>query len=35
VGFGGWLIAETDVTQKPTALESVTISRAYLHRLGL
>ena len=33
--FSGWLIAETDVTQKPTALESVTISRAYLRSLGL
>lgn len=31
----GWLIAETDVTQKPTALESVTISRQYLRGLGL
>lgn len=35
VGFGGWVIVETDVTQKPTALQSVTVSRAYLHRLGL
>jgi inosose dehydratase len=35
VGFEGWLIAETDVTQKPTALESVTISRAYLRQIGL
>lgn len=34
-GFSGWAIAETDVTQKPTALESVTISRAYLRTLGL
>jgi len=34
-GFQGWLMAETDVTQKPTALESVTISRNYLKRLGL
>jgi inosose dehydratase len=34
-GFSGWLIAETDVTQKPTALESVTISREYLRGLGL
>jgi inosose dehydratase len=34
-GFDGWLIAETDVTQKPTALESVTISRQYLRTLGL
>jgi inosose dehydratase len=35
VEFSGWLIVETDVTQKPTALESVTISRAYLRNLGL
>lgn len=35
VGFSGWLIAETDVTQKPTPLESATISRAYLRNLGL
>ena len=34
-GFEGWVIAETDVTQKPSALESVTISRAYLKRIGL
>ncbi len=34
-GFEGWVIAETDVTQKATALESVTISRAYLKRIGL
>ena len=34
-GFAGWVIAETDVTQKPSALESVTISRAYLKRIGL
>jgi inosose dehydratase len=34
-GFAGWVIAETDVTQKPTALESVTISRECLRRLGL
>jgi inosose dehydratase len=33
--FSGWAIAETDVTQKPTALESVAISRAYLRSLGL
>ena len=33
--FSGWLIVETDVTQKPTALESVTVSRAYLRSLGL
>jgi inosose dehydratase len=35
VGFAGWLITETDVTQKPTPLESVTISREYLRGLGL
>lgn len=35
VGFAGWLIVETDVTQKPTARESAMASRAYLHRLGL
>ena len=34
-GFSGWAIAETDVTQKPTALESVTISRAYLRTIGV
>ena len=34
-GFQGWLITETDVTQKPTALESVTISRDYLKGLGI
>jgi inosose dehydratase len=33
--FQGWLIAETDVTQKPTALESATISRNYLRSIGL
>jgi inosose dehydratase len=33
--FTGWVIAETDVTQKPTALESATISRAYLRSLGM
>jgi len=34
-GKGGWLLNEQDVTQLPTALESVTISRAYLRTLGL
>ena len=34
-GFQGWIIAETDVTQKPTALESATISRNYLKSIGL
>ena len=33
--FGGWLLAETDVTQRPTALESATVSRRYLVSLGL
>jgi inosose dehydratase len=35
VDFSGWLIVETDVTQKPTPLDSVTVSRAYLRGLGL
>ena len=35
VGFSGWLIVETDVTQKPTARESITVSRAYLRTLGV
>lgn len=34
-GFTGWLIVETDVTQKPTALESATICRDNLHKLGV
>lgn len=34
-GFAGWVIAETDVTQKPTALESATVSRGYLRRIGV
>jgi inosose dehydratase len=34
-GFAGWLITETDVTQKPTPYESVAISREYLRGLGL
>lgn len=33
--FSGWLIAETDVTQRPTALESAMVSRRYLASLGL
>lgn len=33
--FQGWLITETDVTQKSSALESVAISRNYLKNLGL
>lgn len=34
-GFEGWVIVETDVTQKPTALESATISRNYLRSIGI
>jgi inosose dehydratase len=34
-GFKGWVIVETDVTQKPTALQSATISRNYLRSIGL
>jgi len=34
-GFQGWLIVETDVTQKASALESARISRAYLRGLGI
>jgi inosose dehydratase len=34
-GFQGWVIVETDVTQKPTALESATVSRNYLNSLGI
>ena len=34
-GYDGWLLAETDVTQLPTALESAVVSRAYLKQLGL
>jgi len=34
-GFDGWLIVETDVTMKPSPLESATISRHYLTTLGL
>jgi inosose dehydratase len=33
-GFEGWIVVETDVTQKPTALESATISRNYLKSIG-
>jgi inosose dehydratase len=33
-GYTGWVIVETDVTQKPTALESAIISRKYLQSLG-
>lgn len=34
-GFAGWVIVETDVTQKPTALESAAISRTYLRSIGV
>jgi inosose dehydratase len=34
-GFSGWLLAETDQTQLPTALESAIMSRQYLRRLGM
>lgn len=34
-GFGGWVVVETDVTQRPTALESATISRDYLRSIGV
>lgn len=33
--FTGWLIAETDVTQKLTALESASVSREYLRSVGV
>jgi len=32
--FEGWIVVETDVTQKPTALESATTSREYLKSIG-
>ena len=35
VGFEGWLLVETDITQLPTALESAVVSREYLRSLGL
>lgn len=34
-GFDGWLIVETDVPRRPTALESAIVSRRYLLGLGL
>lgn len=34
-GFRGWVVVETDVTQKSTALESATISRDYLRSIGM
>ena len=33
--FQGWIVVETDVAQRPTALESATVSRTYLKRLGV
>lgn len=33
-GFSGWVIVETDVTQKPTPLDSILINRAYLRGFG-
>jgi inosose dehydratase len=33
-GFAGWIVVETDVTTKPTPLESAQISRAYLRSIG-
>jgi len=35
VGFDGWIIVETDVTQLASPLESAQVSRAYLRSLGL
>jgi inosose dehydratase len=35
IGFQGWIIVETDVTRKPSALESAMISRRYLASLGI
>jgi inosose dehydratase len=34
-GFQGWVVVETDVTTKPTPLESAIISRNYLKSIGL
>ena len=33
--YAGWIIVETDVTQKATALESALVSRKYLKSIGL
>jgi len=33
--FQGWIVVETDVTQRPTALESASVSRAYLRSLHM
>jgi inosose dehydratase len=34
-GYEGWIVVETDVTQKATALESAIVSRNYLKSIGL
>jgi inosose dehydratase len=34
-GFSGWIVVETDVTQKASALESARISRQYLRSIGV
>jgi inosose dehydratase len=34
-GYAGWTLAEIDVTVKPTALQSLTISRNYLKSIGI
>jgi len=34
-GFAGWVIAETDRTQKRTALQSAQVSRDYLRSIGI
>jgi len=33
--FKGWIVVETDVTQRPSALESATVSRDYLRSLNM
>jgi inosose dehydratase len=33
--FRGWIVVETDVTRKPSALVSATISREYLKSIGV
>ena len=35
VGFQGWVVVETDVTRKASALQSATISRRYLRSIGV
>lgn len=34
-GFAGWVIVETDIPERPTMLESITVSREYLRRIGV